>query len=115
MSRVQRIVLITYCLSVAYCCVWVPWCVTGSDQYGIYRQRLGYGWVWAGPRFSPGHAEHGDDFSDVDRFVAEYNAHASNSPAAMPDMPIIALRLAAATAVTATALLATGIKVNAVR
>jgi hypothetical protein len=114
MSKVQRIVLVTYCLSLAYCCVWIPWSVTGPGQYGTDRQRLGYGWVWAGPRFSPAHVAHSSDFSDVDQFVMEYNAYASVSLSAMPEMRIIALRLAAVTAVTAAALLAAGIKVKPV-
>lgn len=45
MNRMQRIVAVLYCVSVAYCFVWIPWhFVQGED-----RVRTGYGWVWAGP------------------------------------------------------------------
>jgi hypothetical protein len=49
-SRLQRIVLAIYFLSLAYCFVWVPWSITSSDRYGTDHERLGYGWIWAGPR-----------------------------------------------------------------
>lgn len=50
MNQARRIVLILYCLLLAYCFVWIPWSITSSDRYGTSHQRLGYGWVWAGPR-----------------------------------------------------------------
>jgi hypothetical protein len=43
LNKPQRMIAAIYFLSLAYCCVWVPWSVD--------HQRLGYGWVWAGPRY----------------------------------------------------------------
>ena len=48
MNRAQRIVLIVYCLLLAYCCVWIPW--QYQPQQSGPPLRLGYGWVWAGPQ-----------------------------------------------------------------
>ncbi len=46
MNRAQRLVLILYCLLLAYCCVWVPWhLVQGPNSV-----RSGYGWLWTGPK-----------------------------------------------------------------
>jgi hypothetical protein len=76
MTRAQRIVVVVYLLVVAYCCTWVPWCVRwhiASDYSKPLMQRMGYGWLWAGP---------------------------SNwSPYAIPDYPLIAMRLFALTAI----------------
>jgi hypothetical protein len=53
MSKAQRIILALYCLSVVYCCVWVPWhlhmSATGERWYADSFRRIGYGWLWAGP------------------------------------------------------------------
>jgi hypothetical protein len=71
MSRAQRIVVIVYCLAVAYCCLWVPWHIAQQGDY----LRVGYGWLWSGPS----------------------NADYGVLPA--PDIPIIGLRILAATAI----------------
>jgi hypothetical protein len=124
MSRVQRSVLVTYCLSLAYCCVWVPWSVTSSDRYGTDHQRLGYGWVWAGPQYPsslakinpPRHAERPSetpDFPDVDEFVADQaqqHQWDAMSRYAVPDTMLMVLRAISLTLVSAAAFLLTGIR-----
>jgi hypothetical protein len=101
MSKIQRVVLALYFVSLAYCFVWIPWSA-GSE-------RLGYGWVWAGPRFSPSPARDVKDFSDVDQFVAEANAHSRISASAMPDTLIILFRVIATTAIAGAVFLLVGI------
>ena len=64
MTRPQRIVLIAYCLLLAYCCIWIPWRVTfvietqssvGSDIVNPYqgekivRSQSVYSFVWNAP------------------------------------------------------------------
>jgi hypothetical protein len=51
MRTTQRIISTLYILSLAYCGAWIPWSLTSHDRYGTTRQRLGYGWVWAGPQY----------------------------------------------------------------
>lgn len=46
MNKVQKIVLVAYCLLLAYCCLWIPWCIS---QRNFACVRVGYGWLWAGP------------------------------------------------------------------
>lgn len=79
MKKFQRVVLVLYCLFVAYCCVWVPWRVlfSAGDQY-----RAGYGLLWVGPA--------GDQ---IDPFATR------------PDFPIIALRVIAVTFIAGAAFL----------
>jgi hypothetical protein len=74
-NKAQRIVLALYLLFIAYCFVWIPWSVTTTGRYGADHQRLGYGWVWAGPRFSPSTTSDAKDFSNVDQFVADSVEH----------------------------------------
>lgn len=50
MNLKQRIVLALYLVALAYCFVWIPWSVSTSGRYGTDHERLGYGWVRAGPR-----------------------------------------------------------------
>lgn len=76
MTKAQRIVLIVYCLLVLYCCVWVPWHFVPPDQVQV---RAGYAWLWIGPAEGEG---------------------------ASPDLPIIGLRLLAATALASAAFVA---------
>ncbi len=64
MNRAQRIVLILYCLLLAYCCAWIPWHVTyvtesqssvGSETVNPYqgekitRSRTVYSFIWNAP------------------------------------------------------------------
>lgn len=80
MNKAQRVVLAIYFVAVAYSCLWVPWYVqTPSERYGGGYQRDGYAWVWVGT------SEH-----------------------ARPELPVIALRLAALTAVGGACFLLTG-------
>ncbi|MFZ0860037.1 MAG: hypothetical protein WAN18_05105, partial [Candidatus Sulfotelmatobacter sp.] len=46
MNRAQRVVSIFFCLLIAYCCAWIPWCI---PQRNSSCKRVGYGWIWAGP------------------------------------------------------------------
>ena len=112
MNRVQRVVLVIYCLGLAYCCIWFPWCIKSSDRYGTDRQRLGYGWLWAGPQYrsslvnppkQPKRSAGTPDFSDVDEFVADQKQRQqwdAVSPYALPDMHLLLLRIVALSAMT---------------
>jgi hypothetical protein len=75
MNRASRTTLILYGLCLAYCFVWIPWRNPpfGHDDY----LRLGYGFLWVGPRDAPFYYE----------------------SFAVPDMPLIALRVFAVTSV----------------
>ena len=101
MRRPQRIVLGVYCLSLVYCFVWIPWCVTNNGRYGTDRERLGYGWLWGGPQYPKSQiksAEPNVPFSDVDQFVNEQvdrRGWDSASPYASPDMILMAFRVLA--------------------
>ena len=119
MNRTQRIILVIYCLSLAYCFVWIPWSVTTSDRFGTSRQRLGYGWVWAGPRYPDesayvGHIKANADgtgtatLSDIEDPDEHSNWDVASSYA-RPDLPLIAFRLTAATAITAAVLFIAGL------
>jgi hypothetical protein len=113
--NVKRVVLGIYLLSVAYCVVWIPWSVTTSGRYGTDHQRLGYGWVWAGPQYprSPGQNSAGRyGFADVDGFIAEDATRSqwdATSQYAVPDTMLIAFRIIAATAVAGAAFILAGI------
>jgi hypothetical protein len=81
MNNPQRVILAIYFLALAYCCAWVPWYVqTPSERYGGGYQRDGYAWVWVGT------SEH-----------------------ARPEVPVIALRLIATTAIGAACFLLAGV------
>jgi hypothetical protein len=115
LNRLQRIVAAIYFLSLAYCFVWVPWSVTTSSRYGSSRQRLGYGWVWAGPRYRPtppDSTERTISLSDIDTSppleTPEEMAKRQYDEAssyAVPDLILIPFRLVAFTAVAGAAFL----------
>ena len=87
MNRAQRMVLVLYCIALAYCCLWIPWRVEHLpvNEYARARYALsGYGWLWEGPK------------------VADYYA--------TPDLPLIGLRLLCVTALGAAAVLTAGYK-----
>jgi hypothetical protein len=69
---IRRIIASLFCALLLYCCLWVPWKVNlvrpGYASFG--PERVGYGWLWAGPRRD-----------------SPWNMHAR------PDMEIIALRI----------------------
>lgn len=88
MSRTQRIVVIVYCLLLAYCCLWVPWRIADVQANPQYL-RIGYGWLWAGPT---------SDSRFLDQGVV-----------GAPDLPLIALRIVAATAISGAAFLGAGL------
>src|SRR5436305_140326 len=51
MNLSKRVIALLYLLLIVYCSTWIPWC---EDHQTSYRRhaydRVGYGWVWAGPR-----------------------------------------------------------------
>jgi hypothetical protein len=99
MNRAQRIVLVLYCLLLAYCCLWVPWRIPFRNSL---PERVGYGWLWAGP--AEGHG----------------NVHVPPPPSgftidpeprwerARPDLELIAFRLVAVTSIAAAGFLLSG-------
>jgi hypothetical protein len=91
MNRLSRVILVLYCLCLAYCTIWIPWRNPpgGHEPY----IRLGYGFLWVGPK---------DSSSFYDWF-------------ATPDIPVIVLRVFALTAIAAAALIATRTSKNKVR
>jgi uncharacterized protein with PQ loop repeat len=123
MNSVGRIVLISYCILVIYCCLWVPWRVEYnpvSEYARIRYMRQGYGWLWAGPRimvsepdpnsFVPAPPGKGNDGSGW-TVVGEESVRRIPQAGliyAEPDTRLIALRLIAATAVATAAFLASG-------
>ncbi len=76
MRRSTRIVLVAYCLLLAYCCLWVPWHIAPGTDY----IRVGYGWLWVGP-----------------------TTHDFEGALAAPDLPLIGLRILALTAIAGAA------------
>jgi len=120
MRRSQRIASVVYCLGVAYCFVWIPWSVTSSDRYVTSHQRLGYGWIWAGPQYPEQSAQINRpqhlgtttgtaSLSDVQEFTPHYEWDVT-SAYARPDFPLIALRLVALTLIFVAAFLLSGFK-----
>jgi hypothetical protein len=123
MNRSQRVVLIVYCLLLTYCCVWIPWCenyhVTSPYARHTYY-RIGYGWLWAGPRVL---VEEVDPEASVDTRadrkdpsgltilgeVTLRKVPTTGFTYAEPDSRLIALRLGAATAIAAAAFLFAGV------
>lgn len=122
-TKVQRVVIACYCTLLVYCLVWIPWCVV---LYGSARlphppvcQRVGYGWLWAGPSQ---HSHVGDIFDRLaETSVPAPPAGVTLDPVivienpdpnhvARPDMELIALRLLAATLIFAVAMLLAGLR-----
>ena len=78
MTKAQRVILASYCLLLACCCVWIPWRVTfASGKRQI--SNVVYSPVWAVPNvgYEPGFK-------------------------AVPEMNLILLRIMALTAISAT-------------
>jgi hypothetical protein len=108
-NKSQRMIVVTYCLLLAYCCLWVPWHVKLRYPQGA-SERAGYGWVWAGPYRSP------DVVYNPPRKIpgtdAEILGEVDLDPSpldAMPDFPRIALRIIATTSLFAAVFLAIGV------
>lgn len=86
LTTAQRIVLVAYCLAIAYCSLWVPWYARLGPRY----VRSGYGWLWAGP----------------DLGAPRYALNVA------PDLHVIGLRLLAATAIATACFVAAGVIVS---
>ncbi|MGC1646690.1 MAG: hypothetical protein WA741_12735, partial [Candidatus Sulfotelmatobacter sp.] len=113
-------------LTLAYCFVWIPWSVTNSDRYGTNHQRLGYGWLWAGPRHPawPNPKQQGQfSLSDLDpappdcSSVGDSKGQQSErwdaaSRRALPDTTLVAFRVIAISLVAASALPLVGFRKN---
>jgi hypothetical protein len=112
MTRAQRLVLIVYCLLLAYCCLWIPWRVPVGLLH-IRYERVGYGWVWAGPyRSAPVVYDHPAKSADGWQIVAEEDARPP-APTAVPDFPLMTIRFLAATALSAACFLIARMKSSA--
>jgi hypothetical protein len=102
-NRRQHLVLIVYCAVLVYCFLWIPWRV----QLGIGRiryERVGYGWLWAGPPLPPPSPPivYDPPIKDARGWtvVAEEDLGPTVSdPHAEPDVGLIFLRFLAATAI----------------
>lgn len=117
LSRPQRVIVSLYLLSLAYCFCWIPWLSNSSNRHGTDTERLGYGWLWAGPRYprSLTHTEapkSTEPFGDVDEFVAAAQAREQwdiASSYAAPDLRLIAFRLAVLTTLGGALFVAAGL------
>ena len=96
-TRPQRIIFIVYCFVLVYCCIWIPWSIPYRNSP---PQRVGYGWLWAGPAVvsvpSPPSGIKLDYEPPWDR--------------ARPDLELIGFRLLAVSALSAAASLLVGIR-----
>jgi hypothetical protein len=107
-NRAHRVVLVLYCSLLVYCCVWIPWCI--SNRY-VVCERVGYGWVWAGP------SRNATIFDRITKAAiplppAGFTLE-SLEPTwerARPDLELIILRLIAATGIGAALFVLAGMK-----
>ena len=78
MKPAPRIMLVIYCLLFTYCCVWIPWRVTTSwgSEPVRHLATVEYSLIWVAPG-------------------RDYGRHLV---AAIPDIPLITLRILALTA-----------------
>jgi hypothetical protein len=117
LTRAQRVVLIFYCLLVVCCCVWVPWHFTTPGKSTKVQQ--GYDWVWsvgceppttAKVDLSAGIEESkpGDPAPEFKVVDAPPASPCHGFKWGEPDIAAIALRLVAATALSAAAFLLAG-------
>jgi hypothetical protein len=120
-SLSKRLVLIGYCLWLAFCFVWIPWCENYPGNYhGHNYRRIGYGWVFAGPRvvvdepdpssFKPVQSQ-SDNASGFTVLGEESTRRAVQSGLvnAEPDVRLIALRFIVVTALASAAFLGVGV------
>jgi hypothetical protein len=108
MKQAQRVVLILYCLSLAYCCTWIPWHVKRRYPEGAYN-RAGYGWVWAGPYRSPD-VVYNPPVRSSNGLEILGEVDLDPSPLdAIPDLPRIALRIVTATSLSLALFLIVGL------
>jgi hypothetical protein len=107
MRKAQKIVLAAYCLLFAYCCLWIPWCISNRN---VTCERVGFGWLWAGP----GPALRRDIFDRITEAPIPPPPRGFTLDSertwerARPDLELIAFRLAAATAISGAAFLLAG-------
>jgi hypothetical protein len=107
MTRAQRIGSIVYCFMLAYCCLWIPW----RTPVGLHSryERVGYGWLWAGPyRSATIVYDPPQTYANGVQVLSEEDARPL-APNAEPDLPLIGIRFLAATAVSASAFLIAGL------
>lgn len=117
LTRPQRIIVSIYLVCLAYCLCWIPWLATRSNRYGNETQRLGYGWVWAGPRYPRSLLRteartQTPSVDDFDQFVAVEEARQQwnvTSSHAAPDLRLILVRLSALSAAASALLVAAGL------
>ncbi|SPE42600.1 hypothetical protein SBA7_1550003 [Candidatus Sulfotelmatobacter sp. SbA7] len=113
MTRAQRIVIVVYCLLVAYCCVWVPWHATSvlteenedlkQNEKSVKDTGLGYAWVWSRGGPPPVWEDPKTPQAEEGNII-----RIKWSETARPDTTKIALCLLAATALGAAAFLLAG-------
>ncbi len=119
MNRAQRVILALYCLLIAYCIVWVPWCIEHRSprQVDPTKERVGYGWLWGGPNvidLSAGLVPNTDPYakyggSEITVSPSELTPVPSvHTEYARPDFTLIAMRLIAVTAFCIAATLLAG-------
>jgi hypothetical protein len=84
MNQIQRIVVVIYCLLLAYCCIWVPWQIVGTVGSAPEHKisNIIYSPVWDAP-------------------IGSYETS--------PDMRLIILRAVAITAIAGAAFVSAGI------
>jgi hypothetical protein len=109
MNQPQRIVLVLYCLLLTYCAAWIPWCVRPNYPHRQY-ERVGYGWLWAGPyRTAPVVYNPPIKAPDGMTILGEEDLRSSGEDVtAMPDWPLIAMRVLAGSGLFAVAFLLAG-------
>lgn len=110
MNLAQRIILITYCILIAYCSLWIPWRLKLRVPEGAH-ERVGYGWVWAGPyRSAPIVYDPPIRLSNGTEILGEEDLRSSwTDLTAEPDFALLVLRFLAATALSSTAFLSAGL------
>ena len=84
MNQIQRIVVVIYCLLLAYCCIWVPWQIVGTVGSAPEHKisNIIYSPVWDAP-------------------IGSYETS--------PDMRLIILRAVAITSIAGAAFVSAGI------
>jgi hypothetical protein len=105
-SKPQRVVVALSCLTLAYCCLWIPWHVQRVSRYSSTYVRSGYGWLWTGPvqYCPPPPSDHTANLCDIVKPSGpDYDSDAS------PDIELMAMRFAAVTVVSIGAFLIAGV------
>ena len=108
-KKPQKIIILVYCLLLAYCCLWIPWHVQHVSRYSTTYVRSGYGWLWTGPvRYCPPPpSDHTASLCDiVESSGPDYDSDAT------PDLQLIAMRFVAVTVVSIAAFVTASILVR---